>query len=87
MKNLKALKCSAILILLVLMPVAGCAENSNRESKRGPQGPPPEAIDACKDKQEGDSVTFTGRRGESLKATCKAMQGILAAVPEGHVRN
>lgn len=82
MKILKALKCSSILILLVLMPVAGCAENSARDKKGGPQGPPPEAIDACKGKKEGDIVTFAGRQGESLKATCMSRQGLLAAVPE-----
>ena len=38
---------------------------------------------ACEGKQVGDSVEFTGRRGETLKATCKEMNGQLAAVPEG----
>jgi len=84
MKNMKTLKHSAILMLLVLMPVAGCADNLNGARKPGPQGPPPEAISACKDKQEGDRVTFANRQGESLNGTCKTMQGMLVAVPEGH---
>lgn len=84
MNNIKTLKYSTILMLLVLMPVAGCADNFDGERKPGPQGPPPEAISACKDKQEGDSVTFAGFQGESVSATCRTMQGMLVAVPEGH---
>lgn len=47
----------------------------------GRKGPPPEAITACKGKQAGDSVEFTGRRGETVEATCKEIDGQLAAVP------
>lgn len=82
MKNITTLKLATVLILLVLLPVSGCAENSTCGDK-GPQEPPPEAIDACKDKHEGDSVTFTGRQGESLTSTCKTIKGQLVAVPEG----
>lgn len=53
----------------------------------GKGGPPPEAISACKGKQAGDSVTFTGRRGETLEATCKEMDGQLAAVPKNPPKN
>jgi len=49
-------------------------------------GPPPEAIEACKDKSEGTAVEFTGRRGEKIKATCKLIDGQLAAVPDGGFR-
>ncbi len=50
----------------------------------GPRhGPPPEAIAACKGKAEGAKVEFKGRRGETVKATCKKMRDLIAAVPEG----
>lgn len=52
----------------------------------GKQGAPPEAYKACEGKQEGDAVTFSGRDGESLKATCQTVDGKLVAVPEGHRR-
>ncbi len=84
MKFCNTLKLSAILMLLILFPVIGCAENS-KQDQRGHQGPPPEAIEACKDKNEGDAVTFAGRQGETLKATCeKTPEGTLVARPEGH---
>lgn len=44
-------------------------------------GPPPEAIEACKDKNEGDKVEITSLRMEKMKATCK-----LVAVPDGDFR-
>lgn len=68
--------------ILVLLPIAGCATGNDSNNNRR-QGPPPEAISACAGKQVGDSVEFTGRRGETLKATCKEMNGQLAAVPAG----
>jgi hypothetical protein len=64
------------------LPIAGCAASDDSNNNRR-KGPPPEAISACEGKQAGDSVEFTGRRGETLKATCKEMNGLLAAVPAG----
>lgn len=51
-----------------------------------PQGPPPEAIAACKGKNEGTAVQFTTPRGDTLKGICKMINGTLAAVPEGGMR-
>ncbi len=81
MKTNKKLKLTIALALLLLMPLTGSAESNNRDDRR--KGPPPEAIAACEGKSVGDSVTFTGRRGESLTATCREIEGQLAAVPEG----
>ena len=78
MKNRKALQYSVAFMLLVLSPVAGSAGQ-----KPGPPGPPPEAISACTDKNEGDTVTFVDRHGESVAATCAAFNGMLVAAPEG----
>ncbi|WP_163339463.1 hypothetical protein [Desulfopila sp. IMCC35008] len=78
-----------ILSLLSLLSVVTACANSNREDRGrgGQQGPPPEAIAACEGKAEGDSVTFKGRRGESMKATCEVINDQLAAVPEKHKRD
>ncbi|MGZ3183642.1 MAG: hypothetical protein ACXU8N_14490 [Telluria sp.] len=35
------------------------------------RGPPPEAIEACKGKQAGDSVTIKTPRGDTLTGTCQ----------------
>ena len=78
MKKNNVLTVTTILATLLLMPIAGCAKGNGRD-----QGPPPEAIEACEGKEVGDSVTFTGRRGESLEATCQEIDGQLVADPEG----
>lgn len=52
------------------------------DKKGRPQGPPPEAIEACEGKAVGDAVEFTGRRGETLEATCQEIDGQLVAVPD-----
>lgn len=51
-----------------------------------PQGPPPEAIQACADLSEGDACSFTGRRNDLVKGTCIALpdgEEGLACAPEG----
>lgn len=55
-------------IMIILLPITGCAANDGPDNKRC-QVPPPEAISACAGKQDGDSVEFTGRRGKTLQAT------------------
>lgn len=80
MKN-NALQVTAVLAILVLMPIAASAKGGNHDGRR--HGPPPEAIEACEGKEVGDNVEFTGRRGETLKATCKEIDGQIVAVPEG----
>jgi hypothetical protein len=85
MKMKGFVKGSVLLMLLAMMSVTACA-NSDKGPRGKEQGPPPEAIKACEGKQEGDSVTFAGRGGESLSATCQSIDDQLAAVPEGHKR-
>lgn len=79
--NNRTISIFTILSLLCLIPLLSYAEVSGREKRR--QGPPPEAIAACSGKSVGDTVSFTGRRGEALSATCKEIQGQIVAVPEG----
>ena len=73
---------SATLLLLALSTLwvtMGCAGSGQG---RGPGSAPPEAIAACEGKSAGDRVEFTGRRGETLEATCQEKDGQLVAVPD-----
>jgi hypothetical protein len=74
-----------LVLITVLGVIHGVAWGESGEQERRPDrmGPPPEAIEACKNKSEGDSVSFTTPRGDNIKATCKKLNGQLAAVPEG----
>lgn len=86
---MKVGKYTASLILLfaaaLLISVSACASGQQGGGGRGGmQGPPPEAIEACQDKAEGDTVSFSGRGGESISATCQMINDQLVAVPEGH---
>lgn len=45
------------------------------------RGPPAEAISACDGHAEGDSVSFTTPRGDTLQGVCRKMGGTLFAVP------
>lgn len=76
-----SLKVITVLTLLVLMPLTACGKGNDKRG--GAQGPPPEAIEACEGKSAGDNVSFSGRRGETLNATCEEVEGQLVAVPEG----
>ncbi len=67
--------------LLTLAPASGWARGQGGPDG-GRRGPPPEAIAACEGKEAGDNVEFTGRRGETLQATCEEVEGQLVAVPE-----
>ncbi len=78
-------KGTALLMMLAMISVTACA-NNERGGRGNQQGFPPEAIKACEGKQEGDKVTFSGREGGSLTATCQTVEGQLVAVPEGHNR-
>lgn len=86
MKQNKKIQSAIILFTLVLpsLVVTSACSSGKNGGGGGPQGgPPPEAITACEGKSVGDTVSFKGRRGETLEATCKEMDGQLAAVPEG----
>ncbi|MEN8806549.1 MAG: hypothetical protein ABF291_03655 [Desulfobacterales bacterium] len=87
MKNSKLLKAiNTMMILATLSAVPACASSNKGGGggRGGMQGPPPEAIEACEGKAEGDSVTFEGRRGDSVPAKCSMVNDQLVAVPEGH---
>ena len=48
--------------------------------------PPKEAIEACVEKSEGDTVSFLNRRGDKVEGTCKLIEDQLVAVPADHER-
>lgn len=80
MKQNRKIHSALLLVALLLVPIAGCANFKDNAGHH--QGPPPEAIKACEGQSDGDLITFTGPRGESIKATCQDMHGQLIAVPE-----
>jgi hypothetical protein len=82
MKNRRMKVIICLFVLASVVPVASWAYGNDGEGKRR-KGPPQEAIEACQGKQVGDSVEFTGRRGETLTATCEERRDQLVAVPEG----
>ncbi len=67
-----------LLALAILLPSISVASGQ----RGGPKGAPPEAIEACAGKSAGDSVEFTGGRGETVEATCQLKDGKLVAVPD-----
>lgn len=75
-RNVKTLICLAVLV--------SHSNVANASQSEKPRKPPEEAIAACVDKKQGDKVTFNGRKGEQLKARCKLVGDLLAAVPVGH---
>ncbi len=70
-----------VVALLGLTPMSGWAAGQDG-SREGRKGPPPEAFAACEGKAAGDSVEFSGRRGENIEATCQEKDGKLVAVPK-----
>ena len=73
-----------VMKLLKLVFVATLLTGSlNTFAQQGrPNGPPPEAIEACENKSEGDTVSFETRRGDSVEGTCEMVEEQLVAVPE-----
>lgn len=75
-------KMVCMVVLASVVPITSWGYGSDRDGDR-PKGPPAEAIEACEGQEVGDGVEFTGRRGETLTATCQERRGQLVAVPEG----
>ncbi|WNV03934.1 hypothetical protein RP726_16085 [Candidatus Methylospira mobilis] len=53
-----------------------------QQAEGRPRIPPAEAFSACEGKKEGDAVTFTSRRGETISGICKTIPAQLAAIPD-----
>ncbi len=77
---------TAVFLFTLSVPVLSYADRGDRGR---PQGPPPEATEACKSLSVGDACSFSGRRGEVV-GTCINPQGdedILACAPKGGPRH
>lgn len=60
------------------------AGGTDAPSGRGHHGPPPEAISACEGLSEGDTCSFTSRRGDEIEGICGTTRnGDFACMPEG----
>ena len=74
--------------LLAILTTLSLSTVNAEQKRKGPPGggkPPVEAFEACSDKSEGDSCSFTGGRGD-VSGMCKAPphgEGELACAPEG----
>jgi hypothetical protein len=77
----KALARVAALIGLQLSSGAA-AEGYGDQRKTPRRGPPPEALEACTDAQEGVSCSFIGRRDKTVTGTCEFKRDDLVCVPE-----
>ena len=75
----------ALAVLLALGAAQAAQAQSNDAAPPPPGGgrPPPQAaIDACKGKAEGATVSFTNRLGSTMDRQCHMLNGILVASPE-----
>ena len=73
-------------LFLASMATASVSYAAGPGDRGRPQGPPPEAIQACASLSEGAVCSFTGRRNDEIKGTCIVLpdggEG-LACAPEG----
>ncbi|RZT08305.1 hypothetical protein SAMN05216319_3281 [Duganella sp. CF402] len=84
---MKLIKHWMLCAALAVCAVGASAQNGQRPDGPPPDGkppgPPPEAIAACKGKAEGAKAEFKGRRGETVKGTCKKLREAFAVLPDG----
>lgn len=86
MKSMKSRSVCRILLIVGIcaFSVSALANDRPVKGEGRPKAPPPEAIEACVDKVEGDSVSFETRRGDTLTGICMTVDDQLVAVPEDH---
>ncbi|MEP6504345.1 MAG: hypothetical protein ABJD97_13500 [Betaproteobacteria bacterium] len=74
------------LAALLLAPLAALAQPEAGgpppgQDGKGPHGPPPEAIAACKGKAIGATASFTDRSGRTVSGPCTKMGDVVAIPP------
>jgi len=70
MTLLKTVRGSTLTLACALCLAAPFAQ-AEPDSQRGRRhGPPPQAIDACRDQTENSACEFTGRRGKIVEGNC-----------------
>jgi len=66
-------------IIMILLAISfsqaafasGSKHNHNHDHDHGKRkGPPPQAIEACKELSETNTCSFTGRHGQTVTGTC-----------------
>jgi hypothetical protein len=77
-RRLASLTALSTLCLSALAQTGGpsAAETAPPQAKKPPEQA---AIDACKDKKEGDRVRFTDAKGKKRHWACATVDGVLAA--------
>jgi len=73
---------AALLATMAVLPATSQAQSGPPANGERP-APPPEAIAACTGKSAVDTVSFTGRRGDTITGTCEQIGDVLAARPAG----
>jgi len=76
---------STLFVLLSLVSFNAYAQDAEpTERKKGRKGPPPEALVACENLQEGDACSFTSKRRGDVTGVCivpKKDDSLLACKP------
>jgi hypothetical protein len=72
--------------LIGLQLHSGAAAEEYGDQRKARRGPPPEALEACTDAQEGVSCSFIGRRDETVTGICKSRRDDFVCVPGHHRR-
>jgi hypothetical protein len=73
---------AAVIATVIAIPAMGSADDAPDGGEH--HWPRPEAIAACKDKNEGDTCSFVGHHGQ-VEGTCrKVKSGDLASVHPHH---
>lgn len=78
-------KSGIITALIITSIISSSLSNAGSGDRGRPHGPPPEAIEACAGFSEGDTCSFSGRRGK-VEGTCIVSprdEETLACAPEG----
>jgi len=93
-RTLLTISLVSILVISIISPLWIWAQPSRQggRSQQGRQqggmqgrpqgGPPPEALNACQSKQDGDSCQFESPHG-TISGTCQTIRNQMACVPEG----
>lgn len=83
-KMMKFISKNTLFIALVITSTTttSIASPADRGDRR--PGPPQEAIDACKDKAEGDAASFVSSLGDTITGICKTMKSEKFLIPDGH---
>jgi hypothetical protein len=67
-----------ILIALLCTVCAAAGAQQPPAPPKDRHGPPPEAMEACKGKRDGDTASAKSPRGDTISGTCR-----LVLIPEG----